>query len=572
MENTLNSVTPETLVSVLGVVYVHKRTRDGGEIYLTRYGLSVAEQLNVENWYEKEWFEGHRERLDGTSSVYRVKTREIDGQSLDLVVKHSRVGEHVPVETKTLLEFLNAEFNSPWEEFALVFEMREGKYGAPDIRINTQQPLAIYEPPERMQIWQSGRSQSKINRIRARHPGIDLDILRQYVLIYGWINGKNIVETFQHIGLDDQELKESLAPVTGKATRDLELKGYAVADMKPVHIIIRDSEIKKINNIVADTEPDTRRLRSEMVHALIGQGCYSIIDYELLLRTDPHEELVSKWRRLSYLDDQRDRFTETELPSHLSAVEIMGVPYVHGRVESTSGKLWVVGRNGRLFDYFLPERWRKTHAWKLSNENDVYYTVTKDNIHIVWKTSNIGELPDIDLSGPIASELEEYGYNSPFEEFAIAQELNSAGIPTVYMRAIYMTGSTKLEPSVDMSRYISHKLTIGPDGYPVLKENHNYIMLRGYFNGTDEWVANQSGQLCTPIDLSQALASGAVDYALHNKLYEKLQSQLKNVNFEGKFLGTNDILLGIGPEGGFLKDKDGLPEIRICNCELIRKI
>ncbi|NLG16453.1 MAG: hypothetical protein GX556_03865 [Fibrobacter sp.] len=566
------SVTPESLVDVLGVIYVHRKTSDGGDIYLTRYGLPVADLLSLDNWFEKEWFESHRVRLQGTSSVYRVETKTVDGKSLELVVKNSRVGEDVPLETKTLLEFINAEFNSPWEEFALVFEMCQGKFGPQEIRIYTQEPLAIYVPPEKMQIWQSGRSQSKINRIRARHPGIDLDILRQYVLVYGWIKGKDVVDTYQDIGLDGSELKETLGSATSKVIRDLDKKGYAVADMKPVHIIIKENEIDRINRLLAATEPDTRRLRSDMVHALIEQGHYSIIDYELLLRTETHEEQVRSWRRHTYLDDQRDRFIATELPSHLSEVEILGVPYVHGRVESTGGQLWVVGRNGRLFDYFLPERWRKTDAWKLSSINDIYYTVTKDQIHIIWKTAKVGERPVINSSEPYSSELEKFGYNSPFEEFAIAHQLSMMGIPTVYMRAIYMTGSAKLEQSVDMSRYISHKSLIGPDGYSVLREDHNYITIRGYYNGPDEWVARQTGMLCRPLDLLQATNNGVVDSVLYEKLFDKLQSQLKNVGYDGQSLRKNDLLLAVDIKGEFLKDKDGLPEVRICNCELIRKI
>ena len=110
--------------------------------------------------------------------------KEVEGKSIDLVVKNSRVGEDVPVDTHTLREFCDAEFNSPWEEFALNDELREGRYGPEDERVNIQHPMAIYIPPEKMQLWQSGRSRSKINRIRARHPGIDLDILKQYKLLF----------------------------------------------------------------------------------------------------------------------------------------------------------------------------------------------------------------------------------------------------------------------------------------------------------------------------------------------------------------------------------------------------
>lgn len=162
----VNPVRAESLVNVLGVVYVHQRTHDGGDLYLTQYGLPHAELLDTRNWYEHRWFERNRVRLEGTSSVFRVPTRTVNGQSLELVVKNCRVGEDVPVATHTLREFMSAEFNSPWEEFSLVMELREGKYGPTDATIRAQEPLAIYVPPERMQMWQSGRSRSKINRIK----------------------------------------------------------------------------------------------------------------------------------------------------------------------------------------------------------------------------------------------------------------------------------------------------------------------------------------------------------------------------------------------------------------------
>jgi len=84
-----------SLVNVLGVVYLHRKTEDGGDLYLTRFAEPHQEHLEIQNWYEESWFAKHRVRLLGTSSVYRVPTRQIHGTSLDLVVKHNRVGEDV---------------------------------------------------------------------------------------------------------------------------------------------------------------------------------------------------------------------------------------------------------------------------------------------------------------------------------------------------------------------------------------------------------------------------------------------------------------------------------------------
>ncbi|MBN2035629.1 MAG: hypothetical protein JW768_02690 [Chitinispirillaceae bacterium] len=569
---TQTIVSAASLSTILGIVYSHLKTSNGGDLFLTRFGLQYADLLELENWYEKDWFESKRERLEGTSAVYRVPTKTINDRQIDLVVKNCRVGEHVPIETRTLLEFLNAEFNSPWEEFALVFELREGKYGAPEIHCHTQEPLAIYVPPETMQIWQSGRSSEKINRIRVKHPGIDLDILRQYKLIYRWIMGKDVVQLLTECGGAGPWLADELVPLTRKAVRDLESKGYVMVDMKPSHIIIGENDVERIESITAQTEADTCRIRAQVLHDLVSTGVYSVIDYELLMRTEKHERHVTGLRRHSYLDDQRDRFTPTPLPSHLSSIEILGVPYIFGHAESTGGQLWVVGRNSRLFDYFLPERWRRTHSWKLSESSEIFYTVTKDNIHIVWKISRVGETPLSDPSDHLAERKKAYGYNSPFEEFAIAHHCSENGIPSVYMRAIYVTGTAKIEQSSDPRRYESHRSLCDPEGRCILQDNHNYITLRGYFNGPDDWVARQAGLLCRPIDLEQARTKGLVDQALHGRLLRKVTSDLKNIGYDGSLLRGNDLLLALDPDNRLLYNPSGAVEVRISSFECVAKL
>lgn len=562
----------KTLVNVLGVVYVHIKTSDGGDLYLTRFAAPNQEYFEIENWYERNWFNKHKIRLIGTSSVYRVPTKKIGGKSLDLVVKNCRVGEDVPIDTHTLQEFCDAEFNSPWEEFSLVMEMRENHYGPKELKVNPQRPLAIYVPPEKMQAWQSGRSRAKINRIRAKHPGIDLDILKQYKLIYEWIKGNNLMEVFEHIDIDHNELVNHLNTINCKTLGDLNRKGYLIADMKPEHIIISESDTECIIEIGRTQEKDAPEKQVDMVYQLINGGRYSVIDYELLLRTSEHENEVKYSRRYSYLDDQRHRFEPTPLPAHLSYMEVFGVPYLYGHAESTGGRLWVVGRNAHLFDYFLPERWRKTPSLKLSDTKEVFYTITKDNIHLVWETSRIGEMPVGEDEGAHDPKVRQYGINSPFEEFSIAHTLNQLGIPTVYVRAIYMTGSRKIEASTDLRKYEFHKDIIDPEGNAVLQENHNYITIRGYYNGPDHWVAEHNDSLYTPVDLSKAVYKGIIDESRCRMLLENVKENLKNAGYDGSSLKANDLLLAIDSKGKIMNNSYGKPEVIICNFELIWKI
>jgi hypothetical protein len=569
METTTSK---KTLVNVLGVVYVHTKTSDGGDLYLTRHAEPFREHFEIENWYERDWFNANKVRLIGTSSVYKVPTKEVNGRSLDLVVKNCRVGEDVPIDTHTLQEFCDAEFNSPWEEFSLVTELLDNLYGPRETRIYTQLPMAIYVPPEKMQAWQSGRSRTRINRIRAKHPGIDIDILKQYKLIYEWIKGHNLMEVFAHIDINQDELVTHLKKINYKALADMQRKGYLMADMKPEHIIISEPDTEHIVEMGMTQERIAPDKQIEMVYQCIHEGRYSIIDYELLLRTPEHEDAVKSSRRHSYLDDQRHRYDPTPLPAHLSQGEIFGVPYLYGHAESTGGSLWVVGRNAHLFDYFLPERWRKTPSLRLSHTKEVFYTITKDNIHLVWETSRVGEMPMGDEEGSRDPKVRQYGINSPFEEFAIAHTLTNLGIPTVYVRAIYMTGTTKVEASTDLRKYESHKHILDPEGNPVLQENHNYITIRGYYNGPDQWVAEHEEALYTPVDLSKALYTRIISEEQCQDFLDTVKGKLRLHGFDGSSLKVNDLLLAIDDKGQIMRSNSGEPVVIICNFELIWKI
>jgi hypothetical protein len=562
----------KALVNVLGVVYLHIKTEDGGDLYFTRYAEPHQEHLDIKNWYEEAWFARHRVKLLGTSSVYRVPTRRVHGTSLDLVVKNCRVGEDVPINTHTLEEFMSAEFNSPWEEFALVMEMGDKQVGQRLNWIRVQRPLAIYVPPQTMQLWQSGRSRARINRIRARHPGIDIDILKQYKLVYEWIRGKNLIEIFEHIKLELPEIVHHLKTMQKKAFDDLSLKGYHMADMKPEHVILDEEDCERIEE-AGWSRDDTGQKQVETIYRLLSGGKYSVIDYELLFRTPEHEDRVKASRRHSYLDDMRDRMDPTPLPSHLSRTEILGVPYIFGHAESTGGRMWVVGRNARLFDYFLPERWRKTPSLSLSDDNEVYYTVTKDNIHLVWETSRVGEFPvDRKYSAGEIQKIRRYGINSPFEEFAISQALNGLGIHAVYVRAIYETGSLKIEVSVDHRKYETHRSIVDSNGNPVLAAEHNYITIRGFYNGPDEWVSSRGDALLAPVDLAKAVKKKIIDEAQCRAFLDKVAARLRDVGYDGSLLKPNDLLISLDTRGEIVKDRSGDPDLIICNFEVIWRI
>jgi hypothetical protein len=345
-----------------------------------------------------------------------------------------------------------------------------------------------------------------------------------------------------------------LAGFTRKVIDDLRLKGYRVLDQKPAHFIMRP------------------RGNCSLLKARDGSLPYALVDFELLERTPEHEQEVLATRRGSYLVKQRDRFRDDVpkvWPQHLRPMTLKGVDYVHGLTESTSGHLWVVGHDPDLFDYFQPERWRKTASTRLSPADDVFYTKTKDNINIVWKVSKVGELPE--EGDETFAAVEKYGYNSPYEEFSLAFELTSLGIPTVYPRAIYKTGLTSPGCIADSRRYESHAGLLTPDGVPVLQMDHDYITVWGFWNGPDESLAERDGEFYTGINAANALRRGIINDQEYSGIIWRVQDLLTACGMHNPTLKGNHVLLSISPRGELMREPHGELDIRLCNFETIRK-
>lgn len=400
---------PGRPLSLLGVEYTHFALGDGSELFVTEYGLPFADLLRPENWLQGGWFEQHSTRLAGTSAVYRLSTRRVDGRELELVVKWSRVGEQVPLDTFTLHRFLGAEFNSPFEEFSLLMELRRTEPGA---RILTKKPLAIYAPSQRMQAWQSGRSEHIIRAKVARHPTVELDLLRQYVVIFQWVKGLDLVQAAEKLGLGGARREEFLAQHTTVAIHELELRGFRVLDMKPAHVIVR---FRKDGHLLRNAD---------------GQLAYALVDYELLEHTPEKQRETQSVARHVYLGHLAQRFhpPDLQLPPNLRAVRVDGLDYLAGRTESTGGMLFVLGRDPELFNYFLPERWRRTPSEGVRGQPSLRFTRTKDKLPVLWEIA--------ESTGP-----GETGQN-PFQRFARLLDRQRSGVQVLSPRALYFPKSS----------------------------------------------------------------------------------------------------------------------------------
>ncbi len=92
---------PRPLITVLGVKYLHLRVQDGTDLYITEHGLPFTKCLLPENhWADDAWMKRNSVRLPGTSALFRVTTKEVDGRSKDIVVKWNRMGQDIPGETR----------------------------------------------------------------------------------------------------------------------------------------------------------------------------------------------------------------------------------------------------------------------------------------------------------------------------------------------------------------------------------------------------------------------------------------------------------------------------------------
>jgi hypothetical protein len=536
---------------ILGVDYHYATLPSEDEVYVTDLGRPFLELLLPHNhWGDPAWFQAHCQTLSGTSCVYRIETKSVAGRSMDLVFKWNRMGQDIPGIWE--LEDFTAEFNSPFEEFALLMELRQS-CDVPG-KMLTHKPLAIFVHNQKTALERLGRKEYKMACLQNRHADVNLDMHKAYAVIYEWVKGIDAVQAFHQKLIDE----DYLAVLTRRSVSDLACRGFAVVDAKPHHLILRPRK-----------DGTFLRRRNE-------QEYYALVDFELLQHTPQREKITRMAKRRTYLAKQLHRFEdypEEAYPTHLKPVTIMGVDYVYGHVEATGGLLWVVGKDPSLFEYFLPERWREAPRYKLSVFDQLFHTTTKDDIQLIWRISRVGEMPDLDPFEPSAQAILDHGYNSPFEEVALALELNQQEVPSTYPRAIYMAAGRSVmhELLCDRRRYETHKDLLTPEGKPILRDRHDYILFWGYWNGPEELMALTDESPYHGIDALIAYRNGLIDKNTYLHLLNLAKALLAKDDIEDLNLRGSHILLSQDNDGELVLDAEGIPELRISNFELLRR-
>ncbi len=541
------------IVRAFGVEYAHVRPREGGDLYVTRLGWPHVAALLPSRWYTDHWFAQQGVRLPGsTGHVYHVRPRPGPGGSPELVVKVSRVAQDVPVvieasfpETFTAAQLAEVRFNSPMEEFGLVMELRRSGLGEPGLRVLTQRPLAIFTPPEESDLWELGRSTSSFlsHRLMLAEDqegavkAIELDIRRTYVLLYGWVGGRDAEQYFDSGKLSEEQLHA----LTPRVIREMAGKGFVVVDSKPKHFILR---MRK---------GDGGLLRRH------GELAYALVDYELLQRTPEHQQRFKAARQQRYWELRAHAPQVLPPLSQLRLVNIFGVDYTFGAAPE-GGQLWVVGREAGLFDYFLPDRWRRSRRVKMSSTSEVYRTRTRDNVDIVYRMSRVGFRPRVDPLEPAGRRIREAGYNSPFEEVAIAEHLREMGISTVHPRAIYRTAHETMKALRlrDSSRFADHAGLVTPEdpAAPVLSPDFDYYTIWDTYRGREAPPDGESGTARAQIGLDQACAEGLVTDVEAERAMEAVGRRLSHTTLPVDAIAGDEFVVRLDPKGAPVRRDD----------------
>jgi hypothetical protein len=279
-------VPPAMRRRVYGVPYVQLDDVTGGRLWVTRHGWRLLEHLDPANWYSRRQYERRGRRLSkGSGAVYRVSSAVPADRDVRLIVKFSRMGQDVPLHVSARFvdsipeDVLNeASFNDPFQEFGLLEELRNSRFGPPSLRIRTKRPLAIYSPGRRFDAWQLGRTEDRFRRhtwqlaedqSSPEHdlPPVELSMERQYIYLFHWVGGED-AESLLKAGLLSEE---ETVQLVGQVVDDLAAKGFRVLDTKPNHVILR-------------RRPNGQLLRRR------DRLSYALVDFELLQRTEPFRQ------------------------------------------------------------------------------------------------------------------------------------------------------------------------------------------------------------------------------------------------------------------------------------------
>lgn len=258
-----------------GVDYQWISVENSGDLFVTQPGEPWLDWLHPESWYDHDRYrlDGQRQSA-GIGTVYRVAVYR-NHRLLNLVVKFSRLGQKTlhytascPPDGMSCSSLAALHINNPFEEFGLLFQLRRRASLRGATSLLTKRPLAIFSPERRWPPDQLDRSSWRFERCReslardqrniSGDSRIDLDISREYILIFQWVTGENAWDLHCQGVLTHEQVNE----ITLRVQNDLAQASFRVPDHKPQHIILR----RKKDGLLSYR----------------GKPAYALVDFEML--------------------------------------------------------------------------------------------------------------------------------------------------------------------------------------------------------------------------------------------------------------------------------------------------
>lgn len=175
--------------------------------------------------------------------------------------------------------------------------------------------------------------------------------------------------------------------------------------------------------------------------------------------------------------------------------------------------------------------------------------------------------PRIDPLQPRAKQIRDHGFNSPFEEVAIAERLRQMGIPTTYPRAICRTGHGTIQAAYlrDERRFAEHAhLRIPTDPQEaLLSPDHDYYTIWDWFRGIDPETQDQSQGAHGVYDLVRASEDNLISKEEYEAAVARTRARLRDRGLPTGIADSDEFLVLVGRDG-IRRDNEGEAEIIFC--------
>jgi hypothetical protein len=158
------------------------------------------------------------------------------------------------------------------------------------------------------------------------------------------------------------------------------------------------------------------------------------------------------------------------------------------------------------------------------------------------------------------------GYNSPFEEVAIAERLRQMGIPTIWPRAIFHTGhQTAQAPRLrDSRRFATHAEFVVPGDPPasVLLDGHDYYTIWDLYRGADPPRGVGRDAARGAIALARARDDGLITAEEVSGTLERTRERLVQVGLPADGLAAEEFVVPFDESGEAERNADGSMRLR----------